>query len=1041
MPELRHAIDKLLVKVCSDHWRDMKKSREIGGVNFSKWSVDMDRVRGWSREMEAGEAIFRRELQIARRDIGETVSKAGKPSRELEDYNLSTVAFLGSKGPSTINILAQGKHNEVSEKQGWLFNRQISGKPARTTWHRRWFYVKNGIFGWLQQGERSGGVEESDKIGVLLCNVKPAVQEDRRFCFEVKTKSLAILCQAETQSQLMEWLEAFEVAKNKALSASANNDYSQPRGVDPAFAITPPSVPEFAARAADGFALHGSEDMYGGGNLLPEAGSLTTRASFDVTAPKRAATTREEIMSKLDLHRKTTTHLPDPPASPQPPANSIANLISSSHNILPVYTPPVQQASGAKLQHSQGSSLAPSTLANPPAPTNLSKSAVIVSGERGVGVGRGDDTGGMPSGILANLWGTSNWGYVNRLEKGDDNGISPGRSIPPSPALNPQEPSSKLPSDENRKPEAAPDLTKSASTLSDPAGTSSNPIHKKAASVDVGSSQFAPKPEKFPDNWPVELKTQQAQFRMLFPNVPIEDKLLLVFRATWNPHDQQDFPGRVYVTQNDVYFYSHYFGLILITGVGLDSITEVTAAPGKDCDFVFLHLREGVSTSGRSRITIKIFLENLRLLQSRLNYLIDIIQADEPPPLEAIISTLIKMEFEKPSRSPSLESWEEVASNTPIDDGTEFGRARRADLRSMVHVERGVNLGKSGTDIAKFQLPSKPVIYEPKDMQRKVIERQFQVSPKALFHVMFGDKSAVFQLLYFERRGKYIAQGPWTVQEEAKRMRRSFEFDIDSVDFLQRAKQEKVVDYQVIEVMNDHVCYVITDFKTPWHLPHHRDFMLVSKIVITHVAKSKCKLAIFTKVDWSRVPRLSKGLVERQALDDACRDAEELADVVADQVRRLGKNSRTQKAIHIFGQLGQLTTVSVFSAKESSQSKRPQIKQRTLTHMVMEIANSFGESMISSVIMWILAILRALWKIANANSIILVALFLSVLTNAFFTSRDTSVWWTERNAAKFMTRIGVGPNSVMSKAIYIKDLDDALRAVPVELGGESGSKW
>ena len=60
--------------------------------------------------------------------------------------------------------------------------------------------------------------------------------------------------------------------------------------------------------------------------------------------------------------------------------------------------------------------------------------------------------------------------------------------------------------------------------------------------------------------------------------------------------------------------------------------------------------------------------------------------------------------------------------------------------------------------------------------------------------------------------------------------------------------------------MNDHICYVVTDKKTPWHLPYHKDFMLVSVIVITHVAKSKCKLAIYTKVGWSKAPAFSKSM-------------------------------------------------------------------------------------------------------------------------------------------------------------------------------------
>lgn len=65
-----------------------------------------------------------------------------------------------------------------------------------------------------------------------------------------------------------------------------------------------------------------------------------------------------------------------------------------------------------------------------------------------------------------------------------------------------------------------------------------------------------------------------------------------------------------------------------------------------------------------------------------------------------------------------------------------------------------------------------------------------------------------------------------------------------------QTQDNPVSDYQIIDVLNDHLCYVITDKRTPWHLPLRRHFRLVSKIVITFVAKSKCKLAIYTKVEW-----------------------------------------------------------------------------------------------------------------------------------------------------------------------------------------------
>lgn len=57
-------------------------------------------------------------------------------------------------------------------------------------------------------------------------------------------------------------------------------------------------------------------------------------------------------------------------------------------------------------------------------------------------------------------------------------------------------------------------------------------------------------------------------------------------------------------------------------------------------------------------------------------------------------------------------------------------------------------------EVTRFKLPAVPVVYEPQGMNKKALERTFDVSPKALFHVMFGDKSAVFQSLYFERRAR-----------------------------------------------------------------------------------------------------------------------------------------------------------------------------------------------------------------------------------------------------------------------------------------------
>ncbi|KAI8634533.1 hypothetical protein F5Y19DRAFT_461275 [Xylariaceae sp. FL1651] len=1040
-PQFRLNLDKLLVRVSTDVWREMKRSRDTAG-SFAKYGHEMDRVRGWSKEMELTETIFKRELQMARRDIGENTLVTFKPSREIDDYSASTVPFLGSRGP--MNVSTQGKTAAITEKQGWLFLRTIYGKPSRTSWIRRWYYCRDGIFGWLVNGPQ--GVLQGDEIGVLLCNAKPAVQEERRFCFEVKTKNQTLLLQAETQAQLMEWLEIFEVAKKRAFEASVGRDTSSlPGGVDPAFSITPPSLPEFSAKSFDTQIDEAAGVERVGTLPVPGPdGGLVTRSSFDVTVapPKRSTTSlaREEgesgrehaarIMQKLDLHRKATfTSGADIMAMPSPgPAGGIASLISASHGLLPGYpVPTINQVVNSKPQQEQlalgpeskPGSLAPATLAKPPAATVLSRTAVAYSGERAL---TANPTQLMPTAIMANYWGSNAWGQEHSVRISHTDLASDDPFGPNSPSIK----MTTLGDNE---------ALKSPSVVS---------LHKKAISMDaklnvpkiVQTSPDKPVQESFPPNYPIELKTNSAQFRLLFPSVPQDEKLVLVFRASWSSTSEPDktMPqmagnGRIYVTSDNMYFYGHQMGLVVAYTINLDTITEVTAAPGRDCDFIFLHLNQDADDVNYTRITIKTFLEDLDLLHARLNLLIDDLQAEEPMDVPEIIRALINMEKEDVERrSPSADSWEEVSAHTPIDDGTAAGRLVSPRVGDFAYKSRK---GSSRKPFPKFQLPTRPVIYEPEDTPNKVAERSFEISAKACFHVLFGDKSFIFPKLYFERRAQQIAQGPWKTNE-AGNMQRIFRFKVNYANRLGRSREEDIIDHQTIEVFSDHVTYVVTHEKTPWHLPHAHGFKLVTKIVITHVSKSKCKLAIFTKVVWSKAPALAKGLVERQALDDASQDAEELAEVATDQVRRLGHHSRTKRAIQVYGNVGLQSQVVVFSPNETDTTRKPLVNPRTLSSMLFETFRSLGESVASSLMMWAFAVLKKLWNVVSAQRLLIILLGLSIITNIAFSSQGSATWWSERRAASFMNRIGVGPNVMMSKAIYLMDLDEAAKSSAIQ---------
>lgn len=107
------------------------------------------------------------------------------------------------------------------EKEGYLF---CKGQNKKDNWVRRYFVIRKGGFSyWLveNQGKSKGSVLSSKSINVLLCNVKPIRNDDRKFCFQVSVavmKRFWIL-QAENDDEMKDWVATFENSKRLQISS------------------------------------------------------------------------------------------------------------------------------------------------------------------------------------------------------------------------------------------------------------------------------------------------------------------------------------------------------------------------------------------------------------------------------------------------------------------------------------------------------------------------------------------------------------------------------------------------------------------------------------------------------------------------------------------------------------------------------------------------------------------------------------------------------------------------------------------------------
>lgn len=232
LTSLGNIIDKSLVKVCSELWNN--KKNYIFDLTAQMNGKKIQSVQSWCDSYSIATEKLKTDMLSARKQVEESAIFQYVPSKNINDYKIS---LLNAKVLADIN-------EPGFEKHGYLFMKTYTEKSSKPIWVRRWVFVKGGIFGLLVLSPSQTFVQETDKIGILLCNVKYAPQEDRKFCFEIRTIDTTVVFQAETVADLKSWLKVFDNERNRILSENNGGDSHL---VAIASGRYPPMVTEFAS--------------------------------------------------------------------------------------------------------------------------------------------------------------------------------------------------------------------------------------------------------------------------------------------------------------------------------------------------------------------------------------------------------------------------------------------------------------------------------------------------------------------------------------------------------------------------------------------------------------------------------------------------------------------------------------------------------------------------------------------------------------------------------------------------------------------------
>ncbi|KAJ8254775.1 hypothetical protein GJAV_G00197220 [Gymnothorax javanicus] len=107
--------------------------------------------------------------------------------------------------------------------EGYLYKRASN---AFKTWSRRWFTIQKNQLVYQKKHKDQPTVVVED---LRLCTVKPSMENERRFCFEVVSPSKSCLLQADSERQQQGWISAVQNSIASAFQDCREAPHS-PRG-------------------------------------------------------------------------------------------------------------------------------------------------------------------------------------------------------------------------------------------------------------------------------------------------------------------------------------------------------------------------------------------------------------------------------------------------------------------------------------------------------------------------------------------------------------------------------------------------------------------------------------------------------------------------------------------------------------------------------------------------------------------------------------------------------------------------------------------
>ncbi|EPX73049.1 pleckstrin y domain-containing protein [Schizosaccharomyces octosporus yFS286] len=789
--------------------------------------------------------------------------------------------------------------------QGWLLRNVSSNKPEnKAVWKKFWFFIDNGYFGYLTD-DANGGVFESERIGVLLCKFSPLVNGHRRFCFQIKTKSSLFILQAETQLDMIKWEKVFHNARAHCLNGKISADL-----------ILSPTLPSFSARS-----------------LAPVNGRRRNQSN-----PKNGKSSRAHSERLLCGQ-----------------GNYEISTIMRSRSLPSV--PSAQKIIHNTASHNRSDLLAPWSIVAAPVMTNLTSDTITSFLDH-----EGYFSGNSPSALMANFWGSVNYGHVL----------------------------------EQRNWHLGPEFG----------------LTYQRISREVNLESF-----------PAELKLRNAEFKGIFGELATS-AVLFVSRVVSKREGQIRMPGRMYCTMRGVFIYYRISGLVLIEHIPISKISNVKYFTSSKCDYFYL------SVTKYGTLRFRLYLDSSKLLHDRLNILIYNYVADDPMNSVKLLSRIREVQknyaFEKPNVDQSAIPDFDAISRPQTHVR---GRSKTLSTPSETVYKEDDHVIEQMRRLNIARLPKETVQVARSDhMDDIILDNVYDVSSKALFHIVFGDKSNFLLRLYKLHGIEDIELLPWIQDENTGKIYRYINYKLHYRDSKGVFHSQHYQDRQSQDKRNEYNLYILSWYHHPWAIPYKESFRLVIRTSISHLRKNKSRLLLSIGIEWIKKPFGVSKVLEAVARDIALKYMD-LEALYLDKAVLAAKNLPILTIVNQYGKVGDYSESVVFQRKLPyvSQLSSPSMFYLIRSHIWLFLG---GLAMDLAVLPW--AILSIFVRYTFSHSFVMTLLALSLTSNLILTYNFGENFWKERQDQQFLNQVFDDFKQLETSARYVhmKDVDDLLVGLP-----------